>query len=305
MYAIRTLLALVAVLHFGQFLSLPQLFAAEGRTLVFGRVQGDPVRAIRDRQEFVDYLAKQLQPEGITRGKILVVDKLSELARALKAGEVDLFHDSVVPTVVLSRWTGSVPILRQWKRGEAEYDSVIVVKKDSGINALSDLQGKTVAFDEPHSTSAHVVPRMLLADNKLKLIPLKSADEVKPHMVGYTFGADGSAMNFLISGRADAAGTSSREFEKLRADVREEFKVIGTSMKVPRQLVSVRKDLDAGLRSAIKKVLLAMDNNPEGRKVLKRQQKTTKFDAVSAASMKQLKTIEQFVFTLPERVDSW
>ena len=305
MYTTRALLALVAVLHFGQFLSLPQLFAAEGRVLVFGRVHNDPVRAIRDRQEFVDYLAKKLQPAGITSGKILVVEKLSQLARAVKDGEVDLFHDSVVPTMVLSRNSGSVPILRQWKRGEAEYDSVIVVKKDSGINALSDLQGKTVAFDEPHSTSAHVVPRMLLADKKLKMIRLNSAQEMKPHAVGYVFGSDGSAMSFLISGRTDAAATSSREFEQLRPDVRENLKVIGTSITVPRQLVSVRRDLDIKLRDALKQALLTMDNDPEGREVLKRQQKTTKFDEIPASSMQQLKTIEQFVFTLPERVDSW
>jgi len=305
MHIIRAFLALAVLLQFGQCLAVPQLFAADGRVLVFGRVHNDPVRAIRDRQEFVDYLAKKLQPAGITSAKILVVEKLSQLARAVKEGEVDLFHDSVVPTMVLSRLSGSVPILRQWKSGQAEYDSVILVNKNSGIAALSDLQGKKVAFDEPHSTSAHVVPRMLFADKKIKMIHLKANDEAEPHAVGYVFGSDGSAINFLISGRADAAATSTREFKELRPDVRETLKVIGNSMAVPRQLLSVRKDLDAKLRNALKVTLLAMDNDPEGREILKRQQKTTKFDELSPASMERLRTIEKFVFTLPERVDSW
>ena len=49
----------------------PASFAAEGRVLVFGRVQDDPVRAIRDRQEFVDYLGRKLAPVGISGAKIL------------------------------------------------------------------------------------------------------------------------------------------------------------------------------------------------------------------------------------------
>jgi len=305
MNTIRAFLTVAVLLQFGQILGTPQMFAAEGRILVFGRVHDDPVRAIRDRQEFVDYLAKKLQPAGITGARILVVEKLSKLARAVKDGEVDLFHDSVVPTMVLSRQSGSVPILRQWKSGEAEYDSVILVKKNSGIDALTDLKGKTVAFDEPHSTSAHVVPRMLLVEKKLRLIRLTAAGEAKPNAVGYIFGSDGSAINFLISGRADAAATSSREFKELRPEVRESLKVIGDSMSVPRQLVSVRKDLDAKLRIALKEALVNMDNDVEGQQVLKRQQKTTKFDEIPRASMEQLKSIEQFVFTLPERVDSW
>lgn len=305
MYRLRALLALVVSLQSCQYLCVPALFAAEGKVLVFGRVYDDPVRAIRDRQEFVDYLAKKLQPAGITGGKILVVEKLSELALAVKSGKVDLFHDSVVPTVVLSRLSGSVPILRQWKSGEAEYDSVILVKKDSGINTLTDLKGKVLGFDEPHSTSAHVLPRMLLVDKKLPQIHLTSGGEPKPNAVNYVFGSDGSAINLLITGRVDAAATSSREFNELRLEVRETLKAIGSTMSVPRQLVSVRKDLGAKLQNALKETLLTMDDDAEGRQVLRRQQKTTKFDEISPSSREQLRAIEKFVFSLPERVDSW
>src|SRR3990170_7619572 len=111
--------------------SASSLLAAEGKTLVFGRVHDDPVRSIRDRQEFVDYIAKKLAPLGIAGGRIMVVDKINLLVQALREGKVDLFHDSVVPTLVLGKRTGSVAILRQWKYGEADYDGIIVVKKNN------------------------------------------------------------------------------------------------------------------------------------------------------------------------------
>jgi len=280
--------------------------AAEGKMLVFGRFQDDPVRAIRDRQEFVDYIAKKLQPVGVSGGKILVVDKLHLLTRDIKEGKVDLFHDTVVPTMVVARRSGAVPILRQWKYGEAEYDSVILVRKSSGIDALTDLKGKVLAFDEPHSTSAHVVPRMLLMEKKLKLVQINSTGGAVPNAVGYVYGADGSAPNLLITGRVDGAVTSSRELQELRPEVRDTLKVIGKTVPVPRLLIAVRRNLDANLLKALKEVLLSMDKDPEGQQVLKRQQRTTKIDEIPPASMEQLRAIEKFVFSsLAEQVDSW
>lgn len=296
-----------ALFFFSQFFQVPNpaIFAAEGKVLVFGRAQDDPVRAIRDRQEFVDYVAKKLAPVGISEGKILVVDNIHLLAQAIKQNKVDWFHDTAVPTMVLAKRAGAVPILRQWKYGEAEYESVILARKSSNINTLADLVGKVLAFDEPHSTSAHVMPRMLLTEKKLKLVHLTSSGGAQPNAVGYVFGSDGSATNLLITGRVDAAATSVREFDELRPEIRDSLKMVGKSMSVPRLLIGVRKDLDPKLLKALREVLVNMEGDPEGQQVLKRQQKTTKIDEIPTASLQQLRTIEKFVFSLPEKVDSW
>jgi phosphonate transport system substrate-binding protein len=282
------------------------LLAAEGKTLVFGRVHDDPVRSIRDRQEFVDYIAKRLAPVGIIGGRITVVDKMHLLAEALREGKVDLFHDSLVPTMVLSKRAGAVAILRQWKYGEADYEGIIVVRNNSGINTLADLRGKVIAFEEPHSTSAHVLPRMLLEENKLKLAPFKSPGTVKPNEIGYIHGTDGNAPNLLITGRVDAATTTYREIERLKPEVRDSLKVIGKTKSVPRQLIAVRKDLDPAVLRALKEVLIHMDKDPEGEGVLKRQQNTTKIDEIPSGSLRQYDYIEKYVFSsLGNEVDSW
>lgn len=279
---------------------------AEGRVLVFGRVHDDPVRQIRDRQEFVDYIASKLQTEGITAGKILVVEKMYLLAQAIKEGKVDMFHDSVVPTLVLGKASGAVPILRQWKYGEAEYHSVIIVRKDSGIDSLAQLKGKLLAFDEPHSTSAHVLPRMLLAEHKLKLAQLSAPAAATPDAINFVYGNDGSATNLLISGRVDAAAAANGEFEELRPEIRTTLKVIGKTTSVPRQLIAVRKDLDGKLVKTLREVLVNMDRDPDGQQVLKRQQKTAKIDEIPEISRDRIKSIEKFVFSsLSDQVKSW
>lgn len=301
----RALLALV-VFQLAHCFDASLLLATEGKTLHFGRVHDDPVRSIRDRQEFVDYIAKKLAPVGFNGGKIVVVEKMNMLAKALKDGKVDLYHDSVVPTLVLSKTAGSVPILRQWKYGEADYEGVIVVKKNSGINSLSDLKGKVIAFEEPHSTSGSVLPRMLMEEKGFKLMQVKAPGSVKPDHVGFMYGADGSSINVLITGRADAATTSHREVERLKTEVRDTVKVIAKTITVPRLLIAVRKDLDPKLVNELKEIMLNMDKNPEGQGVLTRQQNTTKIDEIPPGSLEQLKFIEKYVFSsLGKEVESW
>lgn len=285
---------------------LPQILAAEEKLLVFGRVQDNPVRAIRDRQEFVDYIAKKLGPLGITGGRILVVEKVSKLVDALREGKVDLFHDSVAATVVLSRWTASNPIARQWKYNEAEYFSVIAVKKDSGIDTLNGLKGRVIAFDEPHSTSAHILPRLLLVENKLKLVEVVNPGKVDSDAVGYIHSSDDNALNQLVTGRVDAAATSYREFQALRPEIRAGLKPIAQSISVPRQIISIRKDLDPKMTTALKDILFNMGNSPEGKGVLSRQQGTTNIDGLPRESLARLKDLERFIFsTLGKQVESW
>ena len=282
------------------------LLGAEEKLLVFGRVQENTVRAIKDRQGFVDYIAKKLAPLGFTGGRILVVDKVSQLAQAIREGKVDLFHDSVVPIMVLSRWTGSIPILRQWKYEEADYYSVILVRKDSGINSLSDLKGRVIAFDEPHSTSAHILPRMLLAEKQLKLVQVIAPGGAEPDAVGFIHSSDDNAPHLLVLGKVDAAATSHREFQILRPEIRDGLKIIARTKSVPRQVISVRKDLDPKIVAALREILINMDKDPEGQAALKGQQRTTKIDKIPPGSLEHLKDIERFIFSsLGKQVDSW
>lgn len=300
---LMTIFVICAMVNSGLLI---QQAGAEEKLLVFGRVQDNPVRAIKDRQEFVDFIAKKMAPLGISGGRILVVEKVSELARAVNEQRVDLYHDSVAATVVMAKKSKSMPIARQWKYNEAEYYSVIVVRKDASVDGLGGLRGKVIAFDEPHSTSAHILPRMLFAENNIKLTPVVLPRKPAPDSVGFIHSSDDNALNLLVTGKVDAAATSHREFQNLRPEIRDEFKVIAKSMSVPRQIIAVRSDLDPKSVTALKDVLFGMDKSPEGLGVLKRQQNTTNIDAIPQESLDRMKQVEKFVFSsLGKQVDSW
>lgn len=53
-------------------------------------------------------------------------------------------------------------LARQENEGKPTFHGVIIVRKDSPLNSLSDLAGKRFAFGDPESTMSHLVPRYML-----------------------------------------------------------------------------------------------------------------------------------------------
>ena len=66
----------------------------------------------------------------------------------------------------------------------------------------------------------------------------------------------------------------------LDAKTKKELIVLARTEKLPRHLVSVRVDLAPALAGRIEKILLAMQEDNEGRRILKQIDGTTKFDAL-------------------------
>ena len=54
--------------------------------------------------------------------------------------------------------------------------------------------------------------------------------------------------------------------------------MLAQSERLPRHLVSIRKDMAPALADRLKAILLAMSEDEEGRKILQKTGETTKFD---------------------------
>jgi phosphonate transport system substrate-binding protein len=54
--------------------------------------------------------------------------------------------------------------------------------------------------------------------------------------------------------------------------------ILAETESFPRHLVSVRRDLPRALTTRLKEILLSMDQDPEGRKILQQIDNTTRFD---------------------------
>ncbi len=115
----------------------------------------------RDFEPFRDALAETLGKEI----KFFPVADRTAAAVALQADQVDIVLTGPAEYVVMQAKTQAVPFIAITR---PNYRSVIAVHKDSGINSLEDLKGKTIAMSDLGSTSGQLGPTKILVDAGLQ-----------------------------------------------------------------------------------------------------------------------------------------
>jgi phosphonate transport system substrate-binding protein len=272
----------------------PHFTSAE--PVIIGSIHREAAAEIKKFLPLANYVGRHLQPEGITEARIVVAKDVSQMATLLREGKVDVYIDSPFPSVAASLLSGSKYLLRRWKRGRAEYRSVLFAKKDSNLHRLEDLKGNILAFEEPFSSSGYFIPKMALAQAGFKLVlkpdPTKP---VKREEIGYVFSLDDeNTIVWVLRGKVTAGATDDYMYQKETHRYPNSLKVIHTTSSFPRHLVSCRADLAPNLVTRIKEILLEMDQSPEGRSALKEFEETTKFDPLPGPSMAQLLKARKF-----------
>ncbi len=146
------------------------------------------------------------------------------------------------------------------KQQEPGYYGVIIVRKDSPINTLSQIQGKVFAFTGPNSTSGYLVPNILFARD-LKVKPEKYFSDVK------FSGSHGASILSVKNGAVEVAATNNidldRMIQKGQASL-DDFRILWTSELIPGAPMAARRDLPESLKSAFAGALLAFNGDKDG-----------------------------------------
>lgn len=289
-----------SVLIFRLFLlwfSLANPAAVFAGPLTIGSVSSDPAKDVHIFLPVAKYLAEQLAPLGVDKGRVVVAASVQEMAGFMKSGQVDLYIDSPLPSLEVNRLAGGKMVLRRWKEGKAEYSSVIFVKKDSPIENLSQLSGNLVGFKDPQSSSSHLMPRIAMEQAGLNLVEITEGNGTIPQgKTGYIFSGDRETNVFwVVMGKTVAGAASPEDLDKQAKLDREKLRVIHETSAIPRHVVNVRGDLPEPLVQAVTKNLLEMDQNNAGKRVLEEFEKTTKFDAIPPETLSLLQQVAPFV----------
>ena len=133
-----------------------------GNRFVLGRISEKPSNHFERMRALADYMAVQLAPDGITGVDVVMVDSLEEMREMLASGGVDFMSETAFMASELVDAGVAELMLREWKQGVAEYHSLFFVRADSGLKDIADLPGHSIAFEDPGSTSAYLVPRVTL-----------------------------------------------------------------------------------------------------------------------------------------------
>lgn len=149
------------------------------------------------------------------------------------------------------------------KNGDFGYHSVIIVKSESPYQTVEDLEGKSIAFADPNSTSGHQAPRYFLTE----------AGYDPDTFFGST-GFSGSHENSviaLLNDQYDAAATWWRSEERSNPARMEDkgmiekgqWRVIWTSPKLPSSPWAVPTWLPEEMKNDLQAAILGMQQNDE------------------------------------------
>lgn len=257
--------------------------AAGAKTLMLGLVFQGRAEPVQEHfRPFIDYAARKLFPSSNAKGIVVIAPSAPQLTKMLLDKKVDFYMESPYPTYVINRLGAARILLRRWKGGLAEYHSLIFSAKEGAIARLEDLRGKIIAFEDAGSTSGYFLPKLFLLKKGFAVNEKASLQSnVKPKEIGYIFaGTYKNIVNLVLQRKAAAGAISNDDVASLDQERKSSLAILGESESLPRHLVSVRKDLPDPVVNRLKDVLLAMNQDEEGQKILQQTDNTTKFDSL-------------------------
>lgn len=156
-------------------------------------------------------------------------------------------------------------VVPQEKDGSTYYYSVMVTRKESGINSIEDMKGHSLAWADPNSTSGYLIPSATLKSRAIDL-----ADGKYFSRVGFAGGHEQAVVAMLnkqydacvtwTSGQGDKAEGYSRGNLRSMADrgmlKMADVNIIWQSGKIPNGPWAVRTALPADLKAALRDFLL-------------------------------------------------
>lgn len=289
-------------------LTAPAHAAGDERVLVLGRISDDPKAHYEQLKPLLDYVVPRMRDVGITEGRILMARDAQQMTSYLRRGRVDWVTETAGTGMQLQQRAGARPLLLTERGGVSRYHGVFFVRRDSGLERLSDLEGRTIAFQNTASTSAYFAPATALLDAGQRLeILLSPMDRPSADAVGYVFARSELNIAAWVHKRlVDAGVVSNLDWDDVRRmppAFRRDFRVIHETQDFPRALEMVRGDLDPKIEVRLREVLLEAAQDPAASEALSVFFRTTRFLPVDPASQQALDDLRRGVARVREQLE--
>jgi phosphonate transport system substrate-binding protein len=148
--------------------------------------------------------------------------------------------------------------------GASSYHGLIFVRKDSGIETVKDMKGKSFAFVDRATTAGYLLPLAYFKEHGVK--------DYKGFLKEFYFtGTHEGAIDDVLNEKVDIGAAKNTVFRKLAnqdSRIKTELKILKKSPDVPESSLAVREDLDHAIKKKLKETLLNMHNDPDGINVL-------------------------------------
>ena len=171
----------------------------------------------------------------------------------LAAGEYDFAYMNPYHFTVFNRGDQGYQALV--KAEDKLIQGILVVRKDSPLQTLAELEGATLAFPAPAAFAASVLPRAHLKAQGIDF----EAQYVSSH---------DSVYKAVAKGLFPAGGGVVRTFEATDPAVREQLRVLWTTPGYTPHAIAVHPRVAPAVAEAVRQALVAMNEDEAGRAAL-------------------------------------
>ncbi|SEN52071.1 phosphonate transport system substrate-binding protein [Pseudomonas sp. ok272] len=193
--------------------------------------------------------------------KPFVATDYNGVIEALRAGKLDVAYLGPFSYVLAHEVAGvdAFAVAVTKKAGKSAYHSQIVARRDSGINTLADLKGRTFAFVDPTSASGHLFPKAGI--ERAGYVP----DALFSRVI--FSGSHDASLLAVVNHKVDAAAVADRIFASAVASGQvkpDELQVVWSSPDIPESPMVWRSNLDPVLKQKIAESLASIKDVPWG-----------------------------------------
>jgi len=226
-------------------------------------------------------LVKELENRTSLKFELKTYKSIPEFEKAFLKGELDFVFMNPYHQVMAYKAQKYIPLLRD----KTPLTGILVVRRDSPVKEVKDLDGKVIAFPAPNAFAASLYMRALLTENfKISFTP----EYVKTHDNVY---------RQVILGKAQAGGGVNNTFLRQPEEVKRELRVLYETPSAAPHPLSVHPRVPKEVRDKVKKAILDMANEPSMKALLDRVQMPNPVPADYALDYKPLEklNLEKYV----------
>lgn len=222
--------------------------AAE-KTYSFGVVPQQSAKRLA--KVWTPVLAYLHQKSGI-KLQFQTAKNIPEFEKRLAAGAYDFAYMNPYHFTVFNRDPGYRALA---VRKQQPIRGIVVVRKDSPLQTLDELKGKSLAFPSPAAFAASVLPRAQLAEDGIA------------HTPKYVSSHDSVYLS-VAKGLFVAGGGVKRTFNKTDPKIKEQLKVLWTTEAYTPHAIAANPAVADTALQAIQSAFVDMYNDPQGKALL-------------------------------------
>lgn len=221
---------------------------ADPLTLRFGVVPQEDLAELAERW---GPLLHRLSVQAGVRLELRSANDNALYERALTERRYDLAYLNPEQYARVARGRG----YEAFARDDQSLVGILVVRKDSPVRRLADLQGNVIAVPSREAYAARILVTGELRRHRISV----QEEFVGHHMAVY---------RHVVAGRSMAGGGVKRTFLLADPTVRDELRILWSSAPVPSHPFVIHRSVDGAVRERLRTAFSGLNNDPEGRTLL-------------------------------------